>query len=92
MFNIGIEGLGFRVEGLGFRVKGMQGLHESRLHNRICDTWWSIPRTVRASLHPVRVPKMYEPLSKLLVSPLISPIVVPYIIPYITPPFKEFRL
>ena len=34
---------------------------------------------------------LYEPLSKLLVSPLISAIVVPYIIPYITP-FKEFRL
>ena len=33
---------------------------------------------------------LYEPLSKLLVSPLISPIVVPYIIPYITH-FKEFR-
>ena len=28
---------------------------------------------------------LYEPLSKLLVSPLITPIVVPYIIPYLTP-------
>ena len=35
--------------------------------------------------------RIYEPLSKLLVSPIISPIVVPYIIPHITP-FKEFRL
>ena len=33
---------------------------------------------------------LYEPLSKLLVSPLISPIVLPYIIPYILP-FREFR-
>ena len=28
---------------------------------------------------------LYEPLSKLLVSPLITPIIVPYITPYITP-------
>ena len=34
---------------------------------------------------------VYEPLSKLLVSPLIAPIVVHYIILYITP-LKEFRL
>ena len=33
---------------------------------------------------------LYEPLSKLLISPLVTPTVVPYIIPYITP-FKEFR-
>ena len=35
--------------------------------------------------------ELYEPLSKLLVSPLITPILVLYIIPYITP-FQEFRL
>ena len=34
---------------------------------------------------------VYEPLSKLPVSPLITPIIVPYIISYITL-FKEFRL
>ena len=34
---------------------------------------------------------MYEPESKLLVSPLISPIMLPDMIPYITPS-KEFRI
>ena len=37
------------------------------------------PRSARPLNH------LYEPLSKLLVSPLIDPIVVPYIVPYITP-------
>ena len=35
--------------------------------------------------------RLYELLSKLLVSPLRTPTVVPYIIPYMTP-LKEFRL
>ena len=34
---------------------------------------------------------MYEPESKLLVSPSITPIMLPYMIPYITPS-KEFRI
>ena len=29
--------------------------------------------------------QVYEPLSKLLVSPLITPVVIPYVIPYISP-------
>ena len=40
---------------------------------------------------PYNESSLYEPLSKLLVSPLITPIILPYIVPYITP-FKEFRL
>ena len=44
-----------------------------------------IPRAQKGS-HIVTL-GLYEPLSKLLVSPLITPIVVPYITP-----FEEFRL
>ena len=89
-----VKGLGFKVDGLGFGVLGWRG---RALQPKSLKSCCRIQRGRAASAAhvPERPVALFEPLSKLLVSPLISPIVVPYTIPYIIAyitPFKEFRL